>query len=216
MQGKQENLDQLAKLIRESLETFKQTYEEIHFGDKYPVPYYTVLPYSQTSSNFVGGKNPKTGSYTSLQEVDPDVSPKTEFWVGIDLDQFPTFTRTTAYLDSNLSVAINNGSVKILQVAYKVEKENADDSKLTDKCDAFVKLSVDAMPGNIALVTLSLKRKRPEWVGKINHDTLAVKETLRTKTFGWANIITGFDQAYENTATDTYFNQLNISLIKKQ
>jgi len=216
MQGKQENLLVVEKMIQESLRTFHQDFEEIQFGDKYQLPYYSVLPYSQTTQNFVGSKNPKTNTYTSLQDIETDVTPKIGFWVAIDLTSLPTFARTTDYLDSNLTATISKGTVKILKVAYKADKLNTDDSKFADKCDAFVQLSVEDMPEDMAIVSLSLARKRPLWVAAINHDTLSIKETLRTKTFGWANIMTGFDQAYENSATGTYFNQMNISLIKKQ
>lgn len=216
MQGKQENLVAVEQMIQKSLRTFHQNFEEIQFGDKYQLPYYSVLPYSQTTQNFVGSKNPKTATYTSLQDIETDVTHKVGFWVAIDLTGLPSFARTTDYLDSNLTATISKGTVKILKVGYKADKLNTDDNKFADKCDAFVQLSVEDMPEDMATVTLSLARKRPLWVAAINHDTLAIKETLRTKTFGWANIMTGFDQAYENSAAGAYFNQISISLIKKQ
>ena len=53
IQGKQENVNVIKKGMIKASERLKYKYDYLEFGNKYSNIYYTVLPYTEASTNFI-------------------------------------------------------------------------------------------------------------------------------------------------------------------
>ena len=218
--GKQENLNSIENLLIKSFNTFNQTYNEIHFGGKYSTPFYSILPYTENTGNYISFPCTSFDSaYVSMQDIDLNTTNnQMEFWLGVDLTEFPNYVKTTNYLDSNLIVSIDKGIAKILIVTTKdkfLSKLNPDDKQIADKCTHFIKFRISELNENISVLNLSLKDTRPDWISSTNNPDVNTKETNREKTYGLENIIKGLEEAYNITDASCFIKDLKISLIKK-
>lgn len=219
LQGKPENLKVIEKLLIKSFVTVHQSFQEIHFGQQYSSPYFTALPYTETSGNFIAFPCASfNGAFLSLQDIDLSASTnEIEVWLGIDLKEFPDYVTAQNFLDSNLVLTANKGTAKIISVVTKdelISKVNSDDKELADKCTNFIQMKITELNENVSSLYLSLKYSRPNWIASFNEPDLKNQDN-REKTYGLDNIISGLEQAYSVDNSTCIFKNLTISLIKK-
>jgi len=71
LQGAPQNIRLIESIIYQSINDAKQEFKEIYFGLKYARPYYSVLPYSETSANFIAMPcSLFNDAFISIQEID--------------------------------------------------------------------------------------------------------------------------------------------------
>jgi hypothetical protein len=218
--GKQQNLSSINKLLIKSFSTYTEKYDEVHFGMKYNTPFCSILPYTENTGNYIASPCVlRDSAYLSIQDVDLSISSnQMEFWIGIDLVAFPSYMKTTKYLDSNLIVTLNKGLAKILDIKTKdsfLSVLNQDDKQIADRCTHFIKVNISQLNDNISVLNFSLKNTRPDWIKSINISDINSRETNKEKTYGLENIVKGIEEAYNITETSYFIKDLKISLIKK-
>ena len=215
LQGKAENIRVIESVIYESISKSNSAYKEINFGLNYKMPYYSVLPYTETTSNYIANSCASFQyAFVSIQDINLDsYGSKIEFWLGLDLNDFPEYSKTKDYLKQNLEISLNNGEFEILTIE-KLPYSNvaSDDKPIAQRCTHIVKLKISNLSECVSVLSLSLKCSLPDWRKSLNEN---VSENNREKTFGLEKIISGFEQAYCQKQGEYFFKNLPISLIKE-
>lgn len=214
VEGNSYNLKSLDSLFLKSFNTFDQTYNEIHFGATYASSFYTVLPFSENSGNFISAKCKSfDNAFVQLSEIDE--SKKTFFIIGMDLSNLPFYSRSIDYLKNNLSIKIDDRLLEDFNVLSKDEikdKIHRDDMKYYEKCTNFLKINLPDLNSDLSKLSVALKNNRPDWINENNNSINISSE----KTYGFNNIITGIEQAYDlNSKPNFLFGNLTITLIKE-
>jgi len=213
--GKPENNHVIENLVSTSIKNKGQKFEQINFGLKYNQPYYSVLPYTDHSSNCT--PNPcdnHNGAFANVSVQDwHDEGDSTSFWIGVNLKDYPSYATTQSYLDSNLTLSIQKGTAKILSITNTPPKElNKDDKTIADNSNYFIHVRVSELQDCATTLHLSLKYSSPKWVDALNYDGDVESNSQVTK--GLKKMMDGFNEAYsQNNAY--FFNSLNVSLIKQ-
>ncbi|HPE56886.1 MAG TPA: hypothetical protein PK904_10835 [Bacteroidales bacterium] len=214
IQGENENINLILKDIKKSIDQLKQPSNFLEFGIKYSNLYYSVLPYTETSANFIAMPCENfENSFLSIQEIDLRNSlDSLSFWVGIDLSSLPTYTHSNDYLEKNLKFSIRNGNVKIVNI-QKLPYQNTDidDLPITNKCTHLLKFQVTGITECVSILKLSLNYSRPDWINELNEEE---DENQRSKTFGLKKVISGFEQSYFPDDNKVLFENLQIVLTK--
>lgn len=213
--GKPENNHVIENLVSTSIKNKGQKFEQVNFGLKYNQPYYSVLPYTDHSTNCT--PNPcdnLDGAFANVSVQDwPEEGDSTSFWIGVNLKDYPSYATTQSYLDSNLILSIQKGTAKILSITNTPPKElNKDDKTIADNSNHFIYVSVSELQDCATTLHLSLKYSSPKWIDALNYD--GDDESNSQVTKGLKKMMNGFNEAYNQN--DTYFfNSLNVSLIKQ-
>jgi len=215
VQGKLENCHEIERLLIKSFKQSSQLPAEINFGLKYSMPYYSVLPYTGTTSNFIA--NPCEsfkGAFVSIQAISlAHENDSMKFWIGINLKDLPFYAVEQKYLDSNLVLTLNKGNAEILAISDKAPKDLASDDKpIANNSTHFILVKISQLDDCLSTMSVGLKYSRPSWVSLLNEKK---DENNRDKTFGLENIVQGFEQAYYPDGKAWFFNNMNISLLKK-
>jgi len=211
VQGKAENIRVVESVLYESIAKSNSEYKEINFGLNYKMPFYSVLPYTETTSNFIANSCASfQDAFVSIQEINES---KIEFWLGLDLNDFPEYSKTNEYLRQNLEIQLENGVFEIVTIE-KLPYSNivADDKQIAQKCTHIVKLKISNLSECVSVLSLSLKCALPDWRKTLNEN---IAENNREKTFGLEKIISGFEQVYCPKQSEYFFKNLPISLIKE-
>lgn len=211
LQGKAENIRVVESVLYESVSKSNSEYKEINFGLNYKMPYYSVFPYTETTSNFIANSCASfQNAFVSIQEISES---QIEFWLGLDLNDFPEYSKTNEYLRQNLEIQLDNGVYEIVTIE-KLPYSNivADDKQIAQKCSHIVKLKISNLSECVSVLSISLKCDLPDWRNNLNENT---SENNREKTFGLEKIISGFEQAYCPKQKEYFFKNLPISLIKE-
>lgn len=218
IQGKPNNVKSLEVQLLKTLATFDQKYDEVHFGKEYSTPYYSILPYTETSGNFIAAQSKSyEGAYVSLQDIDfSEMENKTKFWIALNLNDLPSYAKQITYLQDNLNINSLGAKITKLKIEDSFENVNHDDEHIKNKCNVFIQLKIDAMTENCALINISLKKKRPIWISKLNNNDPITMNIDRSHTYGLTNLIEGIAQAYDSTEKSYFFNDVQISLLRKQ
>lgn len=215
LQGNAENIRVIEPVLYESIINSNSDYSEINFGLNYEMPFYSVLPYTETTSNFIANScETFQNAFVSIQDINLDAyGSEIEFWVGFDLSYFPEYSKTKDYLEQNLEIKLTNGEYEKLAIE-KLPYSNvaADDKTITQKCTHIVKLKISNLTECVSVMSLSLKCTLPDWYKTLNENDA---ENNREKTFGLGKIISGFEQAYRPNQNEYFFQNLPISLIKE-
>jgi len=216
LQGNPENIRIIEKLFHESIKNSNIKYNELNFGLKYNRPFYSVFPYTETTSNFIANScAPIQDSYLSIQDISQDSGGNNiiEFWLGLDLGGFPEYSRDSVYLKNNLKCKIGNGVAKIVKIEFiPYSNVHKDDIPIAQKCSHIVKFRVSGLSECVSILSLSLKFTMPTWKNTLNEN---LDENNRERTFGLEKIISGFEQAYCSEDSAYFFKNLQISLIKE-
>lgn len=216
--GKQENLTVIENLMMNSFKTFNQTFQEIHFGQEYSVPFYSVLPYTETSGNFIA--NPcasLNNAFATVQEIDLSQKP-IELWIGVNLLGLPDYATQNNFLESNLIITLNGEVQKAISIFPKdkfISKIDESDKEIENECSHFVRIKITDLDEQVSTLQLSLKNQEPSWIETTNHNDIVKKEKNREKTYGLSNIILGLEQVYNMNETTMFFKPITITLIKK-
>ncbi len=215
IQGEPQNIFSVERLLLKSFVNYGQSYDEVNFGLKFNRPFYSVLPYSETSGNFIAFPcDSFQNGYLTLQDV--TLKPENDsiqFWIGLDLKSFPEYTRDSRYLDSNLSVSVGNGNTKMITVTDKMPSSIVtDDKAIANKCSHFIKVKIYSLTEQVSVLNISLKYTRPEWIQLRNEPTY---ENNRSKTYKLEKLISGFEQAYDQDNNAYFFRDFSIAVIKK-
>lgn len=218
IQGSSDNVNFVKNLLLKTLNTFEQHYQDIDFGSNMITPYYSILPYTETSGNFIAaqGKN-FNNSYVSLQDIDlSEKDIQTKFWLAMNLKELPAYAQSIHYLEDNIIINCSGGKISKIKIVNDIDKLNHDDEVIRNKSTVFVQLEIDEIKDNCALLEISLKKRRPGWIALINSDDPATMNNDRSHTFGLKSLIEGISQAYDTRDKDFFFQRIQISLIKKQ
>lgn len=213
IQGKQENVNLIRNSIQKASERLEYKYDYLEFGSEYPNFYYTVLPYTEASPNFIAMPCEEfNDAYISLQDIDIDNSQPMVFWLGVDLLELPNYTQDVSYLSENLNLELLSGNAKVLEVKEVTELNiSQDDVSISERCTHFIQIEVSLVNDCISLLNVSLKYTRPDWVDIKNEN---INEHERSKTFGLSNVISGFEQAYNQDQNAFLFKDISIILNK--
>jgi hypothetical protein len=219
IQGKQENIDVIKSRIFASLKVFNQDYNEVNFGFSYSKPYYSVIPYADIRGTFesiecLGGK----AAYLVLNNVDSHDS--LGFWIGLNLENFPKYSRDLEYLKTNLSLNPTGTKASIEKIVTREIFEKMQDDDPTDKsiasfCTHFIRINVSELNDKISQLNLSLKSVKPNWITDNNYDEDKNADIIRDKTFGLTNIYTAINDAYQGQQAGLFFKDIKIILQKK-
>ncbi len=217
VRGKPENIKEVEKMLRSLIKESKQTFEELNLGFKYDPPFYSILPYFETTENFVAMScTDYQDAYISIQEIElKKENTATTFWVGVNLKSYPDYCQQNNYLMENLELKLGSGEVIIKDVVQNItnlaEKEEID---LANKMTHFIQLEITDMGTPISILEISLKYKLPTWYIALNEDNIKANGE---KTYGLKNIVEGFTAAYKTDDINNQylFRNLKISLIKK-
>lgn len=217
LQGKPENIQIVEKIIHSSINITNNEHKEINFGIQNNKPFYSILPYTETTGNFIAYSSSSfDNGYVSIQDINlTDGVSKIEFWLGLDLNEFPEYVKSTHYLKQNLQIQIDNGIYEIIAidtVPYSKVKIDDDDKGIVQRCTHIIKFKITGMTDCVSILTTSLKCSIPEWKDTINENT---SQNNREKTFGFKKIISGFEQVYIPSGNEYFFKELKISLIKE-
>jgi hypothetical protein len=213
--GEQENVNLINEMIFKSIKKQNAQYEFIEFGFKYSNLYYSVLPYTETSANFIAMPCENfENSFLSIQEIDlRNAIDSLSFWVGINLSSLPTYTHANDYLEKNLEYSIKNGNAKIVKIQkLPYQNTDTDDLSIANKCTHLLKFQISGVTECVSILELSLHYSRPVWINELNEDN---DENHRSKTFGLKKVISGFEQSYYPNDKNVLFENLQIVLIKK-
>lgn len=213
--GKPENNQEIEKLVVKSIIDNNQKFNEVNYGLKYNLPYYSVLPYTGTTFNCIA--NPcenLNGAYLNVSISDwKEGRDSLSFWIGIDLKDFPTYSKTQTYLENNLIASIGLDKVKITSITnHKPKDLNNDDKIISEKCTHYIRISITQLDACAEILNLSLLFQSPDWITILDEPT---SENNREKTFGLVNMMKGFDKAYNINDKVYFFNNLKISLVKQ-
>lgn len=213
--AKPQNMHLIEKEIITSIQTTDQKYREINFGLNYKKPYFSVLPYTETSENFIANECPAfQNAYLSIQEINlNDDGEQIRFWIGIDLKSFPKYSQEISYLNNNLTLNIENGDVEILDIkVLPYSNIVSDDKDIANRCTHLIQVRVSNLTDCISLINISFKCSIPDWKSTQNESS---DENNREKTYRLNDLISGFEQAYCSENNEYFFKDLGISLIKE-
>jgi hypothetical protein len=214
LQGKAENIRVIETVIYESISKSNSASQEINFGLNYKMPYFSVLPYTDNTSNFIANQcEAFQNAYLSIQEINLSDTGYIKFWLGLDLNVFPEYSKTKDYLNQNLKITLNNDECEIIDI-IKLPSTNihADDKQIAQNCTHIVKIKIFNITECVSVASISLKCTLPTWYKVINEPN---SQNNREKTFGLEKIISGFEQAYCPKQSEYFFKNLPISLIKE-
>lgn len=214
LQGKAENIRVIETVIYESLSKSNSAYQEINFGLNYKMPFYSVLPYTDNTSNFIANQcEAYQNAYLSIQEINLRDTGFVKFWLGMDLNDFPEYSKTKDYLNQNLKVKLNSEECEIMDI-IKLPSSNIheDDKQIAQNCTHIIKIKTSNITECVSLLSLSLECSVPDWRKTLDEN---ISENNREKTFGLEKIISGFEQAYCPKQSEFFFKNLQISLIKE-
>ena len=213
IQGKQDNVNSVKDFINQSSQRNKNEFDYVEFGLNYKNFYYSILPYTEATANFIAMPCEKfDNAYISIQLVDFGDEAVT-FWVGLDLSNLPDYSKKLPYLLANFQVEVSNGNAEIID--YKESPFvgiTSDDLILSEKCSHFVKIKISKSDEIATELKMSLKYTRPDWVNSLNEES---NENNRSKTFGISKVIAGFEQAYKLEENPYLFKDISIALIKE-
>ena len=214
IQGQAKKVETIVQIISQSISRNNQPYEDVNFGWNYETPFYSILPYTETNSNFTAEPcSSQKDAFVKLSDITLDKD-SVNFWMGIDLKRYPTFVTNPSYLQSNLSLSVEDGAGKIVSIRErKPIGLDLDDQDLAARCTHFLKINLLELNTPVSQLSLSLKYARPDWVSYLNESELA-KENERQKTFGLERILSAYEQAYMPEDRGFYFEDLKLSLIK--
>lgn len=217
--GKDTNLSKVRKLLIQSFKTYNLNFFEINFRNRYELPYYSILPYSYNSGNYIG-KSCKDfeNAYLVIREIDFDHDSTLNFITGMNLELYPKFVNANDNLKKNIEIKINGNDFKSFMIEDKDLLKTGiktDDKLIYDKCSSFLKLEIQSLEKDLNKAEISLKYSRPDWIKELNSDDQKTAETNREKTFGLEMIITGVEEAYNITGNSYFFKNLPIVLINK-
>ncbi len=215
LMGEPQNIYEVKDLIANSLSSYSPNTYEINFGLKYPKSYYSVLPYTETSGNFIPFPcDSFQNAYISIQDISLGVeNDSIQFWVGFDLKALPSYTKEIEYLDSNLTLGIENGVGEIVSILNKPPISIvSDDKTISEKCTHFIQIKITKLEGHVSALNLSLKYSRPQWVSLMHESQ---DEKNRLKTFNLGELISGFEQAYNQEYSAFFLKNYRIALLKK-
>lgn len=213
--GKPENNHEIENIITKAVADNNQKFNVVNFGLKYNQPYYSVLPYSGATPNFIA--NPCEsfqGAFVNVKVENWDaLSDSVSFWIGIDLKNYPDYATTQNYLDSNLILTMGKGTSKIIAITNIPPTEIVkDDKPIADKSTHFIHIWVSQLDDCVTSLNLALQFSKPKWIFELNQD---ITESNGEQTFGLTKMMNGFDQAYNSTSKPYFFNNLRISIIKQ-
>lgn len=214
LQGKAENIRVIETVIYESISKSNSASKEINFGLNYKMPFYSVLPYTDNTSNFIANQcEAYQNAYLSIQEINLRDTGFVKFWLGMDLNDFPEYSKTKDYLNQNLKVKLNNEECEIMDI-IKLPSSNIheDDKQIAQNCTHIIKIKISNITECVSVASISLKCTLPTWYNVINEPD---SQNNREKTFGLEKIISGFEQAYCPKQSEFFFKNLPISLIKE-
>lgn len=135
------------------------------------------------------------------------------FWIGLNLNNYPSYATTQNYLDSNLTLSMEKGTAKILSITNNPPKElHKDDKTISDSSSHFIHIRVSQLDDCATSIQLALKFSTPKWISDLNQTETEINGE---KTYGLERMMKGFGEAYKQNEKSYFFNNLNVSLIKQ-
>jgi hypothetical protein len=214
IQGKPENVQDVASLVSETILRNDQSFEDLNLGWPKQNIYYSILPYTETTPNFTAelgeGYNDTFARLSNISLQDDSLS----FWMGINLNNLPAYVKSESYLKNNLSLSMDRGTSKITAIQKQLPNADQDDKCIVKNCSHFIRIRIDEMNTPATSLILSLKYSTPDWVTRFNESNLD-NEMNREKTFGLTRIVSGYEQAYLQSDNSYFFKGLTIPLTKE-
>jgi len=213
--GLPENNHQIEDIIVNEINNKEQKFQKVNFGLKYNKPFYSVLPYTEISSNCIANPcaNLKNAfANVSVQNWNAE-NDSMSFWIAVNLKELPSYATTQTYLDSNLVLTMQKGTAKITSITSTIPKGiDKDDKAIADKSSHFVRIKVSTLEDCATTISLGLKYSTPSWIKELDQTE---SESNGEKTFGLERMMKGFAEAYKQNEQTYFFNNLNVSLIKQ-
>lgn len=213
--GRPANMHEVESLITKAVKENGQPIEQVNYGLKYDQAYYSLLPYTDKSSNTIANSCENFhGAFLNLQVQNWQAAgDSVTYWMGINLSKFPDSVKTIEYLKTNLNLNMEKGSVTLLDIITQAPPTlEVDDRNIAKKCTHFLKFKITEINDCVTSVNLGLRFLAPGWILTNNEKD---DENNRVKTFGLERMLEGFSQAYNQTEKAYYFNNLRISIIKQ-
>lgn len=213
--GKPENNHHIENIIENSIATKKQNYFQTHYGLKYDRPFYSVLPYTNLSSNSIANACANLGNaYANVEVYDwKSENDSLIFWIALDLKNLPEYTKSEEYLRKNLDLFPNSKDITITEITSSLPKGlDNHDKNIANSSTHFVRVKVLNIEECAITVYLGLKYDTPSWIHELNQTE---SESNGDKTFGLERLMNGFEEAYKQDKSAYFFNNLTVSIIKK-
>lgn len=96
IRGEQSNVDEIKRIIFQSLSVYQEQASEVDFGKNFETPYYSVIPYA----NGIGTWEPvncnqAAETYAVIKNIESNDS--LAFWIGVDLSGNPGYSKNIDY-----------------------------------------------------------------------------------------------------------------------
>jgi len=139
-----------------------------------------------------------------------------EFAIGLNLAALPDYAQAETYLQKNLNIAVDNGTVKLVKVQRKsaVETGRMSDreQKLLSQNTHVLTFRVDNLFADDATATLKLPVRFDSWYTDWSTMDDRTADGRRNKTFALEHLMTGVREAYQTNANE--FAAMTIKLSK--
>lgn len=213
--GKPENNHLIESIVIEAVDKKEQPFKQVNFGLKYNQPYYSVVPNTEHSPNCIPNACDNLhGAFgnVTIQNWNPS-NDSISFWVGINLNDYPSYATTQAYLDSNLILSMQKGTAKILSITKSPPKKlDKDDKSISDSSSHFIYIQVSELEDYATSIQLALKFSTPTWIADLDQTATEFK---REQTYGLVRMMKGFEEAYNQNEKSYFFKNVIVSLIKQ-
>lgn len=139
-----------------------------------------------------------------------------EFAIGLNLANLPDYAQAETYLQKNMTVSADNGTVKLVKVQRKsaVETGRMSDreQKLLSQNTHVLTFHVDNLFADDATVTLKLPVRFDSWYADWSTMDDRTPTGRRNKTFALEHLMTGVREAYQTNGNE--FASMTIKLSK--
>lgn len=189
-------------------------YNEIDFGITHDQPAYTILPHIDDASNAIATRCENKELYYSYSEFIDSQTSKITLNVGVNLDELSKNERNVSSLLNNFYIEPSDAKIKLKSITVLPTMKNIEDQGLAKKISAthLIKLEVDQIYNDFALLQINFKSKRPDWITDSNLD---IDDYHRAKTPGLTKMIDGLEKAYSKSSADLLYNTSFKLLITK-
>lgn len=139
-----------------------------------------------------------------------------DFAIGLNLDALPDYAQAEAYLQKNLNVAADNGTVKLVKVQRKAAVETGRmsdrEQKLLSQNTHVLTFRVSSLFADDATLTLKLPVRFDSWYTDWSTMDDRTTDGRRNKTFALEHLMTGVREAYQTNGNE--FAAMRIKLSK--
>ncbi|MBB2147593.1 hypothetical protein [Pedobacter gandavensis] len=174
-------------------------YNEVDFGISHDQPKYTILPHIDETFNAIATRCERKKLYYCYAEFNDAENSKIMMNVGLNLGELSKNERDPAFLKENFYAGPSDAKIALKSIGALPVLKNTEDQTLAKSIEAthLLKMEVDHIYNDFALLQLNFKAKRPEWISASNLD---IEDHQRNKTLGLTKMIEGLEKAYGSTA----------------